>query len=341
MVSASLLRRSWCIYACLRCKVPSTRRTNLVHASRSMSVGQQKNIMTVFDRKAKRIQKDRTTILPDYEVYDYMKEEVGYRLFDRMCDVKRKFKLGIDLGCGRGYVSRHLLADMVEKVYMCDSSEMLLEQAQTSPEVPTTKMVVDEESLPFEPNSADIVFSSLSLHWVNDLPGCFKQVNRTLKNDGVFLGCMYGGDTVFELRVALQLAEIEREGGFSPHISLFTHMTGPKWLNRRDLLADLCKNSGMGENNCSWSRRPSLHRDTMTAAAAIYKEMYGDEEGVPATFQVLNFIGWKPDPSQPQAAERGSQDFSFKDLDRLSELTKDIEKLRGDDKDTGDSNDKS
>ena len=27
-------------------------------------------------------------------------------------------------------------------------------------------------------------------------------------------------------------------------------------------------------------------------------EMYGNEQGVPATFNVVNFIGWKPDPKQ-------------------------------------------
>jgi hypothetical protein len=32
----------------------------------------------------------------------------------------------------------------------------------------------------------------------------------------------------------------------------------------------------------------------------IHADMYGDpeEEGIPATFQILNFIGWKPDPTQ-------------------------------------------
>lgn len=29
--------------------------------------------------------------------------------------------------------------------------------------------------------------------------------------------------------------------------------------------------SGMGESNCAWNRRSLLHRDTMLAAAAIYK----------------------------------------------------------------------
>ncbi|KAJ7405080.1 DPY30 domain containing 1 [Willisornis vidua] len=33
---------------------------------------------------------------------------------------------------------------------------------------------------------------------------------------------MFGGDTLYELRCSLQLAELEREGGFSPHVSPFT-----------------------------------------------------------------------------------------------------------------------
>lgn len=38
------------------------------------------------------------------------------------------------------------------------------------------------------------------------------QVHNCLKNDGCFMGSMFGGDTLYELRVSLQLAETEREG---------------------------------------------------------------------------------------------------------------------------------
>lgn len=48
------------------------------------------------------------------------------------------------------------------------------------------------------------------------------QIRYVLKPDGVFLGAMFGGDTLYELRCSLQLAETEREGGFSPHVSPFT-----------------------------------------------------------------------------------------------------------------------
>ena len=30
----------------------------------------------------------------------------------------------------------------------------------------------------------------------------------------------------------------------------------------------------------------------------IFSERFGNEDGVPATYQVIYFIGWKPDPSQ-------------------------------------------
>jgi NADH dehydrogenase [ubiquinone] 1 alpha subcomplex assembly factor 5 len=40
-----------------------------------------------------------------------------------------------------------------------------------------------------------------------------------LKPDGAFIGAMLGGETLYELRTSLQLAEIEREGGISPHVS--------------------------------------------------------------------------------------------------------------------------
>lgn len=78
--------------------------------------------------------------------------------------------------------------------------------------------------LQFPADYLDLVISSLSLHWVNDLPGCFTKVIKSLKPDGVFIASMFGGDTLYELRSSLQLAELERKGGIAPHISPFTQV---------------------------------------------------------------------------------------------------------------------
>ncbi|KAG0433127.1 hypothetical protein HPB47_020214, partial [Ixodes persulcatus] len=174
---------------------------------------------------------------------------------------------------------------------------------------------------------------SHSLHWVNNLPGTFKQVQTALKPDGVFLGCVFGGETLYQLRGALQLAETEREGGFGAHISPFVqpqdlggllHQAGFTMLTLDSdelvvnyptafhLMADL---KGMAENNASWKRKSHLHRGSMVAAASVYQQLYGKDDGtVPATFHILSFIGWKPHPSQAKPAQRGSQNVSFKDL---------------------------
>ncbi|KAF0308335.1 Arginine-hydroxylase NDUFAF5, mitochondrial [Amphibalanus amphitrite] len=84
-----------------------------------------------------------------------------------------------------------------------------------------------------------------------------------------------------------------------------------------ELMWDL---QGMAENNAAVNRTLRLNRDTMLAAAAIYQEMYGSvdeqsgEVSVPATFEVLHFIAWKPGASQPRPLERGSGTVSLKDL---------------------------
>ncbi|XP_043912102.1 arginine-hydroxylase NDUFAF5, mitochondrial isoform X2 [Protopterus annectens] len=250
----------------------------------------QPNILNVFNRPMKRKQKNWAASLLDGEKYDYIREEVSGRIADRVFDVARTFPVALDIGCGRGYIAQHLTKETVGKLFQVEVAENAL-------------------------------------------------IYYVLKPDGVFLGAMIGGDTLYELRCSLQLAEQEREGGFSPHISPYTAATdlgnllGQAGFNLLtldtdeiqvnypgmfDVLEDL---KGMGESNCSWNRKPLLHRETMLAAAAIYQEMYGNDDGsVPATFQIFYMIGWKPHESQAKPAKRGSGTVSFSDIGRVHEL---------------------
>ena len=60
------------------------------------------------------------------------------------------------------------------------------------------RLVADEEALPFAPARFDLVLSAMDLHWVNDLPGALIQIGRILKPDGLFLGAMLGGGTLWQ-----------------------------------------------------------------------------------------------------------------------------------------------
>ena len=204
------------------------------------------------------------------------------------------------------------------------------------------RRVVDEELLPFEENSLDCIIATGSLHWTNDLPGALIQIQRALKPDGVFIGYMLGGDTLFELRTSLMLAEQERQGGLSVRVSPMTDTRDVSSLLTRaqfslqtvdideltinypsmfELVQDL---RDMGENNAVINRQTFLHRDTLLAAAATYQAMHGSPEGyVPATFSQIFMvctdsssqqIGWKPSPDQKKPLDRGSASHSLKDV---------------------------
>ncbi|KAJ7129262.1 S-adenosyl-L-methionine-dependent methyltransferase [Mycena epipterygia] len=282
----------------------------------------------VFDRNAKRIQKDRAALREDSRTVDYVREEVADRMMERFRDIKRTFGTVLDLGSGSGHFTKLLEPERAKKSIMVDSSEMALRRDPDSEfEVQVERIHGDEENLLqlVDPNSQEAIVSCLSLHWVNDLPGTLIQIREALQPDGLFLGAMFGGDTLFELRTALQLAELEREGGIAPHISPMTQTRDISNLMGRagfslltvdvdevkvaypDMWALMSDLGAMGEANAILGPRRALRRDTLAAASAIYTALHGNEDGsVPATFQIIYMIGWKPAPTQPQPLERGT-----------------------------------
>ncbi|KAG8895921.1 hypothetical protein FRC01_012126 [Tulasnella sp. 417] len=303
----------------------------------------------VFDREVKRMQKDRAAAFKDGEqsrTVDYVRNEVADRLFERFADIKRELRTVLDLGSGAGHFTQLLENPGYErKVTMLDPSRCCIVTLIANLKVKdpsddyiflaVTRVHGDEERLleSIPRNSQDAVVSCLSLHWVNDLPGALIQAREALKPDGVFIGAMFGGDTLFELRTSLQLAETEREGGISPRVSPMTQTSDVSNLMARagfnlltvdtdevkvaypsmwELLEDL---RDMGESNAVVERRHFLRRDTLLAASSIYKALHANEDGtVPATFQVVYMIGWKPDPSQPKPLERGTGKTNLKDI---------------------------
>lgn len=198
----------------------------------------------------------------------------------------------------------------------------------------TRQVLADEESLPYAAGSFDLVLSSMSLHWVNDLPGVLAQINHVLRPDCPFIGAMLGGDTLFELRTSLQLAEQERRGGLSPRVSPLADVRDVGGLMQRagfkmltvdiddivvdypstfELMQDL---QLMGESNAVLGREMgSIGKDVLLANEAIYRELHGNEDGtLPATFRIIYMIGWHDSPDQPSPLPRGSGELNLKDI---------------------------
>mmetsp|Transcript_19081 Transcript_19081/g.26683 ORF Transcript_19081/g.26683 Transcript_19081/m.26683 type:complete len:374 (+) Transcript_19081:3-1124(+) len=290
----------------------------------------------VFDLQAKKAHRARiASQYPDGD-YDYLKDEVARRLTDRLNDVspQKSFPQALDMGALSGHV-RKAIVDYtannkgIKNFRQLEMSEELLnrDRGQHHPAgVNVTYELWDEETrLPVEDDSQDVVFSSMSLHWINDLPGVFKEAYRVLKPDGVFLGAMLGGETLQELRSSLAIAEQERYGGVSPHLSPFvkdseiggliqgagfnlpTADSDLLTVRYPDMFTMMEHLRGMGETNATFIRRSYTSKEAFLAAASAYQELYTDEDGLlEATFHVIYVIGWKPHPSQQQPDSRGS-----------------------------------
>jgi SAM-dependent methyltransferase len=164
----------------------------------------------------------------------------------------------------------------------------------------------------------DLVVSALALHWVNDLPGVLTQVRRALKPDGLFLGALFGGETLQELRAAFAAAEIDTTGGLSPRVAPFADVRDLGGLLQRagfalpvadvertavrygDLLKLVADLRAHGETNALVERRRTpLPRATLAALVARY-------EPVVATFDIVYLTGWAPHESQQKPLKPGS-----------------------------------
>ncbi|EAW09649.1 uncharacterized protein ACLA_038600 [Aspergillus clavatus NRRL 1] len=312
-------------------------------------------VFEVFNRKVKHLQKDRAARnVEESRKTDYIKDEVAMRLCERYeQDIKRDFPKVLDLGANSCNIARALttpnpdpstptsppLADKISQLTCIDTSEALLyrdaDEPVTSGMNVERQVVPNLESLPFEPNTFDAVLSSLSMHWVNDLPSLLAQVNTILKPDCPFIAAMFGGDTLFELRTSLQLADLERRGGVSPHVSPLADVRDVGGLLNKagfkmltvdvedivvefpDTFALMQDLQAMGESNAILHRELGpISRDVLLANEAIYRELHKEEgsRGIPATFRLIYMIGWKEGEGQAQPLQRGSGEINLKDI---------------------------
>jgi len=169
---------------------------------------------------------------------------------------------------------------------------------------------------------------------VNDLPSLLSQIHKILKPDSPFLAAMLGGDTLFELRTSLQLADLDRRGGVSTHVSPLADIrdiggllskAGFKMLtvDVDDIIIDypdtftlMMDLQAMGESNAALTRETNgLRRDVLLANEGIYREMHGNKDGtVPATFRIIYMIGWTDGEGQPKPLKRGTGQANLKDV---------------------------
>jgi SAM-dependent methyltransferase len=289
-----------------------------------------KNPPSLFDRNLLAHRLDRAA--GGFSQAHFLRERAVEDLIETLSAINRAFDITLDMAARDGAFGRAIagtpVADKIGLLIEGELSERLSAQQSGA-----ARLIMEEEALPFGDDSLNLVVNGLSLHTVNDLPGVLVQVRRALKPDGLFIGSLFGGETLTELRACLMEAELEVRGGYGPRIAPFAESPDLIDLLKRTgfsmpvvdsdrvtvtyehplrLMADL---RAMGESNILLQRpRKGLNRAILEKASALYFERHADAEGrIAATFEIITLSGWKAHDSQQKPLRPGSAKMRLAD----------------------------
>ncbi len=265
-----------------------------------------------FDRA--RVRANRNRAAADFSGHRFLHDLVFDRLVDRLDDIRRTFPCTVWFGPAFDSARRGALcaAGGVQTLIQADLAHARLDLSAG----PCVQM--DPEALAFADGSVDLILSILDLHSVNDLPGALIQIRRALRPDGVFLGALWGGQSLAGVRRGLVEAETSLRGGAAVRIAPFADAPTLAGLMQRAgfalpvvdrervavayadpmrLFVDL---KGMGEGGALSERPRGLTGRSLLRRAAQALE------GQDVTFETMFLIGWAPHDTQPLPLKPGS-----------------------------------
>lgn len=195
------------------------------------------------------------------------------------------------------------------------------------------------EILSLKINEYDAIFDILDLHLVNDVPGALIQLRHALVPDGLFMACLFAGQTLNELRQSWLEAEELVTGGVSPRVAPMIDVREMGALLQRadfalpvvdldrtivrypDAIALIHEIRSLGLSNPMTGRsRKPVTRNLLGEAISIYQQKYADEDGrIRATVEVAWATAWAPHESQQKPLKPGSAKFRLADALKVPE----------------------
>ncbi len=216
----------------------------------------------------------------------------------------------LDIGCGTGRLLK-LLAQLEKHpvLYGLDLAPNMIETALQSLETKASLQVGDAEHLPFADQFFDLVVSTSTFQWLDDLAPCFAEVRRVLRPGGRFVFSLFGAGTLAGIQECWRLAcrqqgldvmgahdgthhfhtpddirmAFERVGLRTGSVSMTQETVWyPDVLPLLQAIKQIGANTSqpMGGKGLGWRR-------VFGCMAEIYKEKYGGEQGVPARYVTL------------------------------------------------------
>jgi len=150
------------------------------------------------------ISKDFSKAADTYDAAAIVQHEICDRALERLQMLKLEPGTILDIGSGTGKSVRGLQAQFPESHVIASdvAVPMLLNLNQMQPPLQQAASITccDAEQLSIKDESIDLVFSTSTFQWCEDLNQVFTECARILKQDGVLVFTTFGPDTLKELR---------------------------------------------------------------------------------------------------------------------------------------------
>lgn len=246
-------------------------------------------------------------------------------VIERLDAIDREFSNSLIIGAANNEFSNH------PRLKHCIYGDFAAQRLPSSNE---HCIVMDEEWLPFQPNSLDAIIAILTIHHTNDVVGVLLQMQRALKPDGLLLVVTSGARSLIELRSAFAQAELVVNGGISPRISPFMEVRDAGALLQRAGFALPVADSEVF--NLTYTTINTLYRELLESGegnilnhrikefssrkmfervASYYQTHFSDVEGrLQCSAELLFLTGWKPHSSQQLPLARGSGQINLNEV---------------------------
>jgi malonyl-CoA O-methyltransferase len=161
-----------------------------------------------------RIRTDFSNAADTYDAAAVVQQEICQRALERLQMIKLQPQTILDIGSGTGKSVRGLQTRFPEsQVIASDIAMPMLLHTQQTQTVQT--VCCDAEQLSIADKSVDLIFSTSTFQWCENLNQVFMECSRVLKDDGVLVFTTFGPDTLRELRQSwAQVDEQKHVHGF-------------------------------------------------------------------------------------------------------------------------------
>ncbi len=162
--------------------------------------------------------------------------------------------------------------------------------------------------LPLASGAVDLVWSNLTLQWINDTSAAFGEFHRVLRVGGLLMFTTFGPDTLKELRAAFagvdnathvsrfidmhDVGDMLVQAGFADPVMDMETIT----LTYADAKTMMRELKAIGAHNATVGRPRGLTGRARWSRVLAALEAFRRDGRLPATYEVVYGHAWKPEP---------------------------------------------